>query len=53
MRGSRKYCQRGSKFDNVFFGGWGGGFDEGIDDPNITVNRPSSARPAKRHMAFR
>ena len=23
MRGSRKFCQRGSKFDNVFFSWWG------------------------------
>ena len=35
MRGSRKFCQRGSKFDNVHF------FfivDLGIEDPNITIN---------------
>ena len=37
MRGSRKFCQRGSKFDNVFL------VDEGIEDPNITINGPSSA----------
>ena len=40
---SRKFCQRGSKFDyvefdNVFL------VDEGIEDPNITINGPSSAR---------
>ena len=40
MRGSIKICQRGSKFDNVLF------FlvDEGIEDPNITINGPLSAR---------
>ena len=58
MRRSRKYCQRWSKFDKVFLGffflgGGEGRVDEGIDDPNITVNRPSSAPPAKRHMLFR
>ena len=40
MHGSRKFCQSGSKFDNVFF------FflvDEGIEDPNITINGQSSA----------
>ena len=39
MRGSRKFCQRGSKFDNFFFL-----VDEGIEDPNITINGSSSAR---------
>ena len=43
MRGSRKFCQRGSKFVTFFF------FffllvDEGIEDPNTTIDRPSSAR---------
>ena len=38
MRGSRKFCQRGSKFDNVFF------IDERILDPNTAINGPSSAR---------
>ena len=41
MRGSRKFCQRGSKFDKVFF------FflvDEGIEDSNNAINGPSSAR---------
>ena len=43
MHGSRKFCQRGSKSDKFFF------FffflvDEGIGDPNITINEPSSAR---------
>ena len=42
MRGSRKFCQRGSNFDNVvvFL------VDEGWEDPNTTVSRPSSE---KRH----
>ena len=30
MGGSRKFYQRGSKFDNVLL------VDEGIEDPNIT-----------------
>ena len=38
MRGSRKVCQRGSDFDNVFL------VDEGREDSNTTINRPSSAR---------
>ena len=37
MRGSRKFCQRGSKF-NVFFL-----VDEGIEDPNTAMNGPSLA----------
>ena len=37
MGGSRKFCQRGSKFDNVLF------FlvDEGIEDLNSAINEPS------------
>ena len=31
--GSRKFCQRGSKFDSVTFLD-----DEGIEDPNSTFN---------------
>ena len=38
MRRSRKFCQRGSKLDNVFL------VDEGIEDSNTTMNGPSSAR---------
>ena len=38
MRGSRKFCQRGSNFDNVFL------VDERWEDPNTTISRPSSAR---------
>ena len=43
MRGSRKFCQRGSKFDNGFFLFF---FlvDEGIEAPNITINGPSLVR---------
>ena len=37
MGGSRKFCQRGSKFDNAFF------LVEGIEDPNTAINGPSSA----------
>ena len=36
MHRSRKFCQRGSKLDKLFLL-----FDEGIDDPNITINGPS------------
>ena len=43
MRGSRKFCQRGSKFDD-FFLLLLSLFDEGIEDPNNTINGPSSAR---------
>ena len=39
MRGSRQFCQSGSKFDNVIFL-----VDEGIEGPNITLNGQSSAR---------
>ena len=35
MHGSRKFCQRGSKY--VFL------VDEGREDPNTTISRPSSA----------
>ena len=38
MRGSRKFCQRGSNFDNIFL------IDEGREDLNTTISRPSSAR---------
>ena len=46
MRGSRKFCQRGSKFDNVFliFFCFFHLVDEGIEDQNIAINGPSSAR---------
>ena len=40
MRGSRKFCQRGSTFDNIGF------FlvTEGKEDPNTTISRSSLAR---------
>ena len=52
MKGSRKFCQRGSNFDNVFFPflvdrGWGGGGGGGVKDPNTTISGPSSARQRK------
>ena len=34
---SRKFCQRGPKFDNVFL------VDDGIKDPNTAINGPSWA----------
>ena len=40
MRGSRKFCQRGSNFDNVFYFK----FDEGRKGPNNTISGPSTAR---------
>ena len=39
LRRSRKFCQRGSDFDNVFFS-----VDEGRDDPNTTISGPTSDR---------
>ena len=48
MRRSRKFFQRGSKFDNHFFL-----VDKGIEDPNIAINGPSSARQRNTiEMAF-
>ena len=41
MRGSRKFCQRGSNFDNVFFCCFY--FNEGRKDPNKTFNWLSTA----------
>ena len=38
MLGSKKFCQRGSNFDNFFFL-----VDEGRKDPNTNISRPSSA----------
>ena len=37
MCGPRKFFQRGSKFENDFL------VAEGIEDPNIEINGPSSA----------
>ena len=42
MRGSRKFCQRGSKIDKIFILFYL--VDEGIEVPNITINGPSSTR---------
>ena len=41
MRGSRNFCQRESKFDNVFFVFFLFLVDEGIED---AINGPSSSR---------
>ena len=41
MRRTMKFCQRGPKFDNVFFLLF---FDEEIEDPNITINGPMMVR---------
>ena len=52
MGGSRKFCQRGSKFDFFFFffllvGEW-------IEDPNTAIDRPTSAHQRNAiSMAFR
>ena len=32
MRGSRKFCQRGSNFDNIFL------VDKGREDPSTTIS---------------
>ena len=42
----QKVLPEGSNFDNVVF------FlvDEGRDDPNTVISRPTSAPPAKRHL---
>ena len=57
MRGSRKFCQMGSKKDYVFFFFFFFFFflvDEGIEDPNTIINGPSSARQRNAiYMAFR
>ena len=47
MRGPRKFCQRGSNFDDVFL------VDEGWVDPNSTISGPSSTRQRNAiYMAF-
>ena len=47
-RGSRKLCQRGSKFDKFFLA------DEGKEDPNTTLSGTSSAGQRNAiQMAFR
>ena len=48
MRGSRKFCQRGSNYDNVLI------VDEERDDPNTTKTghyRPASKTPLKWRFA--
>ena len=46
MRGSRKTCQRGSKFDNrILVDAGGGGGGGGIEDPNTT--KMDHHQPAK------
>ena len=51
MRGSRKFFQRGSNSDNVFFRFL---VAEGKEDPNTTKSGPSSARQRSGIlMAFR
>ena len=40
MCGSRMFCQRGSKFDKVFFCFFL--VDEVIEDPNVSINGSSS-----------
>ena len=48
MRGSRKFCQRGSNYDKFFL------VNEGREDPNTTNSGPSSARQQNAiKMAFR
>ena len=41
MRGSRKFCQRQSNFDNVFLLLLFSLVDEGREDLNNTIDRPS------------
>ena len=43
MRGFRKFCQRGSNFDNGFCGVFFQ-FDEGRKDTDTTISGPSTAR---------
>ena len=43
MRGSRKFCQRGSNFDNVIFGFF---VDQGREDPNAYHNKRAIIGPA-------
>ena len=52
MRGSRKFFQRGSNFDYVYFLLFL--VDEGREDSNITISGPSSARQQNAiYMMFR
>ena len=49
MRGSRKFCQRWSNFDNVFFSRCGNE-EERREDSNTAISGPLSAPPAKQHL---
>ena len=52
MRGSRMFYQRGPNLITIFFFFFF--FDKGIEDPNTTINGPSSARQRNAiSMAFR
>ena len=54
MRGSRKFCQKGSNFDKGFFLFLFFKYDEGSRDPNTTISGPSTARQRNAiYMAFR
>ena len=50
MRGYRKFCQRGSIFDNSFFYIFFHLVDEGIEDPNYNYKRAIIGATAKRHL---
>ena len=53
MRGSRKFCQRGSNYDKVFFSFMRGG-GVGGEDPNTTISGSSTARLRNAiYMVFR
>ena len=47
IRGSRKFCQKCPNLITFFLV-----VDEGIEDTNITINGPSSARTEKRHLLY-
>ena len=49
MRGSRKFCQRGSNFDGFFFVFFLFFFDEARKDPNFHYKRAIIGPPA-RHL---
>ena len=47
MHGSRKFCQWGSEFDNVYL------VDEGIENLNVTKNGATISPRGKRHFKWR
>ena len=47
MRGSRKFCQRGSNFDNIFFS-----VDKGREDPSTTMGPESFVRVGPKMTTF-